>query len=766
MSLRRFSRHIADQIADRDVALASNLGKLNVSAIVVTPTGVAATDTAALLAAITAAAGVADVRIAGGTCVVDTITLPSSATVRLDDEAILKHADASTSHMFNVPAGLDFTLTGGTCDGNRANQTQYNRAIVRASVPSGSRLRVLDVDFTGTRAAAVMVYEFGGEFDISHCRFEDMAEHDGVSQHATAAVLVESGEVGARAHGRFSFNRCIGTITPALAGGSPGGIFFAPTTNYVAGEGNFATLEAIGNYFYGIGQNCAGNDIAPLHTYPTTEGARFIANYFEGCGFSAIAAKSTRNFVCIGNTIRDGQTSAQNDPASGAIYYTPGDHAASYSRPRAIISGNIVDTPGGSATVKQNGISVIGTPTSYADEVIVSDNIVTGCGKGIFLDYVNDALVSGNRVTGSSGGADGTEQGIEPNHVTGVLRIVDNHITVANGYGIDCINGVSAATLIIERNYVKSTHATTYAILARGGAVEVIRGNTIDTPYYAISVDTDGSHSVGALAIDRSNVVLGGGLVNVSYANVTRLVGRIDAAEYVPQLITGVTSLWDSAYGITQATGKVTTWIDRVGGYSFAQPTDANRPLAINGAFASRLGLRFDGLASWMSSATTLATLLSGATSYLYLVLKPIAASRNAAAMYDNDGILMDTNGAWGAVIKNVSGTTPTIYGMAHDVGALYSAGIAPTLSKPILFALRHAGGKLDVRVNAGAWTGNVTNGDTTPLTAGLRLGAGYDNAHHAQFDIGAIVTANAAISSADDYRILRWAQQEFGVSF
>lgn len=734
--------------------------------VVVVPTGDSAVDTPALLAAITAADGTANVRIAGGLCVIDTITVPVSTTIRLDDSTTLKHKSASSNHMFVVPAGVSFTLTGGTVDGNRLGQTQYYRAIVRASVPTGARLRVTNVDFTGTLAAAVIVYNFGGEFDISRCRFLDMAEHDGVYQHATAAVLVESGEVGARPHARFSFNYLKGTITPVLPGGSPGGIFFAPTTNYIAGEGNFATLEAIGNVFYGIGQNCAGNDIACLHTYPTTDGARFIGNYFEGCGFSAIAAKSTRDFVCTGNVIRDGQVSSANDPTSGAIYYTPGDHAASYSRPRAVISGNIVDTPGGSATTKQNGISVIGTSTSYADEFVISDNVITGCGKGIYLDYARDGLISGNRVSGSSGGADGTEPGIEPNHIIGTLRMTDNHVDVSNGYGVVCINGVENAKLIIDGNYVKSTHATTYAILARGGAVEVLRNNTVETNYYAISVDTDGTHDVGVLSIDRTNIVIGTGLINVAYDHVTKLAGNIQVPDYSPTLISGATALWDTGKGITVASGKVSAWVDRVASYSFAQPTAGNQPAIIYNGMGPRNSVRFNGTSSWMSTATTLSTLITAATSYLFLVINPIAATLNAAAIYDNNGILMDTNGAWGAVLKNVSNTTPTMYGMAHDAGAFYSTGLAVTLAKPILFGVRHAGGKLDVRINAGSWSGNITNGDTTPLTASLRLGAGYDNAHFANFDIGAIFTMNAALSAADDYRLLRWAQQEFGISF
>lgn len=496
-----------------------------------------------------------------------------------------------------------------------------------------------------------------------------------------------------------------------------------------------------------------------------TEGARFIGNYMEASGFSAIAAKSVVDFVCQGNVIVDGATSAQNDPTSGAIYYTPGDHAAAYSRPRAVITGNIVANPGGTATTKQNGISIIGTPTSYATEVIVSDNVISGCGKGIWLDYVRDVTIDNNTVTGGTGGVAGVEDGIVPNHVVGTLRVTRNRILVTNGYGFVSINGMGSANLIMQGNLIQHTSVGTWALLARGSATEVFGGNTIDSTTLAVSITTDGTNNVGALAWDRSNIVLGGGTVSIDYNYVTRLIGNIQPVEYTPYGMTNVSALWDTSYALTQSAGKATTFADRVGNFSFSQPTDGNRPAVLGSVLAARPALRFDGLTSWMSSATTLASILSGPTSTLYLVVRPITVIRSAAAAYDNDGILCDTNGVWGAFLKNVAGL-PNGLGLNHGGGFDSTPTGTLALLRPIVFAVRHAGGRLDVRVNAAAWTGNVASTDTTPLTGGLRLGAGYDNSHFANFDLGAIVVANGVVSPSDDYRILRYAQTEFGVSF
>jgi hypothetical protein len=161
-----------------------------------------------------------------------------------------------------------------------------------------------------------------------------------------------------------------------------------------------------------------------------------------------------------------------------------------------------------------------------------------------------------------------------------------------------------------------------------------------------------------------------------------------------------------------------------------------------------------------MTVATTLATLFAAGTAWIYIVYRPITVSRAVAAQYDNDGVLMDTNGVIGLAAKSGVGLLSF-----NSDGSYANNALALTLGKPLIVTMRHTGGNISIRKGNSAYSANVASGNTTALTGQMRLGAGYDNAHYANFDVGAIVTMNTAPSATDDYRLLRWAAQEFGVT-
>ena len=481
-------------------------------------------DTAAFAAAIAAGS---TVYVPDGTYVISTLSVSGNTTILLADGATLKHKSASTDHMFKV-TGTRFRLAGGAVDGNRAGQTA-RRYIVRVAVPDGTDVDVERVRFTRTQAAAVYADEFGGELDVNYCRFTDMAEHDGVAGHWTTAVYVETGQAGQAGTLRFNHNVLIGTTSPAQAGGAPGGVFFAPTLDYPTGVGNESTFEAIGNWFWGIGQHCSVNDIAPLHTYPKSLGARFIGNYFEQCGFSAIAAKSVEDFVCIGNVIVNGQTSTKNTASEGAISYAAGYQAGASHRYRAVISGNIIDDPGGeSATLRQVGIAVLGDADSLVVDAVVSDNVISGTGQsGIRLDYTNGVTLAGNIIQAGTVGSAGSEYGIRVDHTQGDVLVRGNRIHSPNGHGLYCISSSSTARFVVDGNVFEHSGSASYAAILRGVALAKFTGNLINASAgTALSITTDGSNPVAHFAWDRSNTIEAGA-VAISYANVTKATGEL-----------------------------------------------------------------------------------------------------------------------------------------------------------------------------------------------------------------------------------------------
>ncbi|MET7751566.1 right-handed parallel beta-helix repeat-containing protein [Micromonospora sp. NPDC005367] len=484
-------------------------------------------DTAAFTAALAAAAG-SVVFVPAGTYVVNTVTAAGTTRIVLEDGATLKHRTGSTSHLF-VISGPYFSLTGGSVDGNHAGQGANRRYLLRCDLPAGCEVRVRNVRFTGSQACAVYARNFGGHLDVSDCRFADMAEHDGEYQHWTCAVCVDGAQPGRKGMMRFNRNTLIGTTTPALTGGAPGGIFFAPVTDYPNGLGTGATIEAIGNWFWGIGQHCANNDIAALHTYPMTLGARFIGNYFEACGFSAIAAKSCQDVVIADNTVLNGQISAKNMSAEGAISVVIGYQAGSAARSRAVVTGNIVDNPGGESTaMRQVGIAVRGDPDSPATDCLVSNNIVYESGQaGIGVSYVNGITIADNIVRAGTTGTTFTEFGIRVDQTRGDVILSGNRVHSPNGHGLFALNAVDTARFFLHGNVFEHTASGGYGVLLRGVGLAKFTGNTINAdPGVALSITTNGTHDVGRFIWDATNTIEAGA-ISISWPNVTTASGQL-----------------------------------------------------------------------------------------------------------------------------------------------------------------------------------------------------------------------------------------------
>ena len=483
-----------------------------------------------------------------GVYVLDNLALTGDVDLLLDPKATLLAKPNTDKYVMIVFSNANsLKIEGGTIDGNVANRNVVNSDnrrpyVITGHCQEGKTLIIRNVKVKNTISSFVYIQKFGGYIDISNNIFTDQAEGDGILHHDTSILKVISGQDGAMGGlVRFNHNRCIGTATPLLDGGSPGGIFLnnALTT---PSQGNMSTLEAIGNYFYGYGLMCGGNDISPLHTYPTWGGVRIIGNYFEQCGFCAISAKSAENFICANNVIVNGQVSTMNIASEGAISYVPGYQAGTNARPHATITGNIIDSPGEQTGVgKQYGIAVYGTGTSFAQDAIIANNVINNAGVGIAVNYAKDITLSNNTIKGAEGGISGTEYGIRLDNIQGDINISGNDIVANNGYGITGQAGLINARLFLSQNKIKHGYGASpvqYGLIVMGAKLLKLNGNTFDSAGAAVAIRKDAANNkVKHLVWDNSNTILAGS-VGITWADIEKASGFLQAINSPQNIVT------------------------------------------------------------------------------------------------------------------------------------------------------------------------------------------------------------------------------------
>jgi hypothetical protein len=480
-------------------------------------------DTASFRAAVVAAAG-KPINVPAGPYVLNSLLIDAKARFMLDDAAVLKLAPNSPQ-MFSY-TGTVLVVRGGTIDGNRLNQT--GRPVIFAgNVSEGDVINFARVTFKSTTKAAFYIQTFGGFASIIDCEFSDMAEHTGTGDNQTEVLTVTDGQVGARGLLRFNRNRVFGTVTPALDGANPGGLFLA--SSVANGDtGNESMLECKDNYFYGIGQNFGPTDISAIHFYPAWTGAIITGNTFEQPSYSAITAKCVRDFICTDNQFFGGAINAQNFATEGVIGYAPGYHAASNQRPRAIIANNIIDNPGGESTAnRQCGINIAGTPTSHATDVLVLGNVINGGGTGIRTINLDDGVYFGNIINGDDSAAAGSQHGMTFDLCYGEIMVDGNMIKTKNGHAIRATVGCATARFTLQGNKLKNSAVGYAGAIMRGMSFLKVTGNEFDVVTQAFNAQSDGTNKVGWLAWDASNTVVSGS-VSIDFAGgVTKATGQL-----------------------------------------------------------------------------------------------------------------------------------------------------------------------------------------------------------------------------------------------
>jgi hypothetical protein len=677
-------------------------------------------DTPAVRASIVAADG-GEVYFPPGTYVLDGLVVDATAHLELDPAAtLLAKPNSPVGEMFSF-VGTELRIRGGSIDGNKQNQN--GRPLIFAgSVQKGKSVDVADVKFIGSVKAAFYIVNFGGLLNVEHCRFTNQAEHTGTFNDGVSMILyVTSGQVNEKGYIRFNHNRCVGTDNPALPGGNPGGVFVSPASSDAPLVGNMSTVEAVGNYFWGYGQNCAGNTISPIHLYHSTLGVRISDNYFEECSFSAISAKSVTDFVCTNNVFVGGGISAQNDANAGVIFYVPGYNAGSVVQPRAVITGNIIEGGGGQSSSKlKNGIGVHGTSTSHATDVIVANNVISGGGRGIQVEFVDDIkitgnfirgsgavgvqanniadlTVSGNTIQGGTGAAAGLQSGISIGQVTGEVLISDNIIRSRNGHGVVAVTDLTTARFTVRGNKFIHASAGFWGAVLRGMDFLKLSGNEFNaTAGSALSVAADAAgNKVGTLAHDLSNTVTAG-LISFNWPNIVKALGQLRA----PASPLGVVTPGEvgTSYQQSDGTGAGVAWIAQgttSGSWrrvlSTSTTTTANR----------LLGMTYDPIAATTAQASGTGGVLNIAkivmpeggvvVSVLFQIVTSgtaLAAGRCFVGLYNSAGALIGKTADMATTFattgnKTVALTAPTAsqpQGAEVFVATLWSGTTGPQL--------------------------------------------------------------------------------------
>lgn len=478
--------------------------------------------------------------VPAGVYVLSNLVVNTGLSMYLDSGATLLAAPNSVGPMISY-VSTNLLIEGGTIDGNKANQIRYVH-VIAGDVPEGCSIIIRNVNVRNTVMSLLWATDFGGLIDITGCQFSGQKEGGLANDQVSFLAYVMSGEIGKKGLMRFNHNTAYATVPAALDGGSPGGVFFCCRTNSLADPpaGNFSTFEAIGNKFYGYGQNIGIHDISPLHFYPACGGARIIGNYFEQCGFCAISAKSVMDCVISGNIIVNGQMTTKNIATEGAISYVPGYMAETNMRPRAVITGNIVSNPGGQtgsgyqaciSVHGNNAGSAYGDTNSYASQWVVANNVLSGGGRGLHVDYAENGVIDGNLIIGGTNGAAGADIGLIFYHCRGSIRISNNHIITANGHGILGTTSLTNANFDVVGNRFDHSAAGTYACALRGPKFLYYSGNIFNvTAGTGVSWGTDiDGNPIGAVSWDDSNMFEAGGL-SINWTAVGKFYGAVKAA--------------------------------------------------------------------------------------------------------------------------------------------------------------------------------------------------------------------------------------------
>ena len=285
---------------------------------------------------------------------------------------------------------------------------------------------------------------------------------------------------------------------------------------------------------------------------------------------------------------------------------------------------------------------------------------------------------------------------------------------------------------------------------------------------YAVALDHFGSY-VGDATVNWNASLANGHLTNLTGSSTTFIpngdqgnvvlsaththlgadtTGSI-AVTYDVEDIAGLT-LWlraDSFIGSLAPNDNVIIWQDVNGTGKFLNSLGPGQePSYITNAINGHPAVRFNAIDSdGMQSGFNLASLITISEFTYFIVFNPTTISTDDADPINNNALIIDSNGNFGATLRSGA---PLVQTYNFD-GARTEVTKGISLAENYLFTSYHEAGNLHAQLN-GDSVADVVSGNTDNLGGLLTVGGGLASAGFYDGDIAEIIIFNNSLSSAD----------------
>jgi len=390
---------------------------------VAAPTGVDATDTAAIHAARDAAGANGHLIFAAGTYVTSGLTANAAGqTWELEPGTVLKAVNGTTTSVVFVTAA-NVRITGlGAIDGNRANVSSSVAGVYSSSVA----VTDLVVDLvTFQHVAGYAVQAAGSRTKVRRCFFTDIAADSVLIQPTTASIsdcevsdnyIDKSAESVATLFSAVQIRGVVASGYTNVRGHVSGNVILMPSnpTN-TGGLAECIEIGAGAHYSVVTGNRTSGGSMGV--SVANSNHCTVSANTIFGPNWYAVEIAASVGCTVTGNTI-DGNAltgGGYNGTAALGAIVTDGAVASD----RTVIVGNVVRNIA-------NGNGAAGIALSSGQGTTIVGNVLDVVAHGILLSGINTVTIAGNRISGTTLTS---SRGIGLLNTVGRVTITGNAIT-------------------------------------------------------------------------------------------------------------------------------------------------------------------------------------------------------------------------------------------------------------------------------------------------------------------------------------------------
>ena len=421
--------------------------------------------------------------VPAGTCIIDTLALANGTQFVMRGagvgRTILQHKAPATGEMFDqTTAGesLDyFYLADLSVDGDDDNQTNWELDVVAVRV---DHALIENVEFFDSKRAAVFFPQINNLAIIRDSWFRDMSIHGGTAGQETMAVRVDKDNItGSAANSLFVMtgNKIEQTTAPTGAGNSSGGLLIVPD------DGFPQHALVTGNDFVNIGQEIAGNIIAPIDCYRECDHSIIAHNKIRNLYTQGIMWQRSSNVQIVHNRLE-----GEGDMVGGRYGIGAANRSPNAAKSQMLIQGNIITGTTADHCIRAFWNNV-GTEFSDLD---ISGNLCQGAEGGIQVRGVGGSVkILNNRIKTLTAFDAAEDAAINIDQITSaaIIRIAHNEITDTQERAIVIDDGTARTVeLSVHNNHFENT---CQGLAATAGIVTVgfldrfeMHGNVYKTP--------------------------------------------------------------------------------------------------------------------------------------------------------------------------------------------------------------------------------------------------------------------------------------------